>query len=78
MRPFLRTADQGADSIVFLAAAEGPLDCTGAFWHDRRPRPVHRLPRTHEAPGERERLWSYLVEKSGWQRPPTWPAPEAT
>ena len=41
--PLLRTAEQGADTLVWLAADDGaPLDSTGKFWLDRRVRDVHR------------------------------------
>lgn len=55
--PILRTPEQGADTILWLAAAPEPATTSGGFWHDRRERPKHRLPRTHEAPGDAERLY---------------------
>jgi dehydrogenase/reductase SDR family protein 12 len=59
MRPLLRNAHQGADTIVWLAT-RSPLDpASGAFWHDRAPRPQHRLPSTHETAADRERLWAH-------------------
>ena len=60
-RPILRTAQQGADTFVWLAAADVP---NGRFWHDRRPRPAHYLPFTRESPAERRALWDY-AEASG-------------
>lgn len=57
----LRTPAQGADTIVWLATADEPATTTGLFWHDRLPRPTHRLTRTAEPDGERERLWDYLT-----------------
>ena len=61
MRPIIRTADEGADTIVWLGAAPEPLRETGLFWHDRRPRPTHyRLgapPR--RAIAARAELWAY-------------------
>jgi dehydrogenase/reductase SDR family member 12 len=66
MGPLLRTPEQGADTIVYLAAADRPLRSSGGFWHDRRQRPVHRFRRTEAPAGERERLWEYLVERGGW------------
>lgn len=73
MRPLLRSPEQGADTIVYLAAADEPLQTSGSFWHDRKPRPVHRLRRTAEQAGERQRLWEYLVERSGWESSPDGP-----
>jgi dehydrogenase/reductase SDR family protein 12 len=60
MRPLLRTPEQGADTIVWLAAAREPGDVTGRFWCDRHVRPTHRLARTRETAEERERLWHAL------------------
>ena len=57
-RPLLRTPEQGADTIVWLAAAAEPGRSTGGFWHDRRRRPTHRLPWTRESAAEREALWA--------------------
>jgi hypothetical protein len=60
-RPILRTAAQGADTFVWLAAADVP---SGRFWHDRRPRATHYLPFTRESEADRRALWDY-VEASG-------------
>lgn len=53
----LRSADQGADTIVWLAAAAEPARSTGLFWHDRRPRPTQYLPLLHDDPAARARLF---------------------
>ena len=58
MRPLLRDADQAADTIFWLASAPEPAARSGLFWHDREPRPLHRVPWTRETPAERERLWT--------------------
>ena len=50
MRPLLRSPEQGADTIVWLAAAEEPALLTGRFWCDRHVRSTHRLSRTRETP----------------------------
>jgi NAD(P)-dependent dehydrogenase (short-subunit alcohol dehydrogenase family) len=65
-RRVLRTPAQGADTIVWLGAAPEPLASSGGFWHDRRRRPTHLLPRTHETDDERQRLWAQCVSLSGW------------
>jgi NAD(P)-dependent dehydrogenase (short-subunit alcohol dehydrogenase family) len=57
-RPLLRTPEQGADTIIWLAAASEPAQSTGGFWHDRRRRPTHRLARTRESPADRQALWA--------------------
>lgn len=67
--PFLRTPDQGVDTLVWLAADDGePLRSTGRFWHDRRPRSTHRIPATRrtDTPDERARLWAWCAERTGW------------
>jgi NAD(P)-dependent dehydrogenase (short-subunit alcohol dehydrogenase family) len=62
----LRTPEQGADTIVWLAAAEEPARSSGLFWHDREPRPTHQaLMGTEERPGARDRLWEVLSELTG-------------
>jgi len=63
-RSLLRSPDQGADTIVWLGAAAEPLDSSGGFWHDRRRRPTHLLPRTRETEAERDRLWAECVALS--------------
>lgn len=57
--PILRTAEQGADTIVWLTCA--PTVPTGRFWCDRSPRPVHRLPSTRrsDTPTARTALWDW-------------------
>jgi NAD(P)-dependent dehydrogenase (short-subunit alcohol dehydrogenase family) len=64
MRPLLRDARQGADTIVWLATASALDPRSGGFWHDRMPRPEHRLPRTRETAAERERFWAYCKRLS--------------
>jgi dehydrogenase/reductase SDR family protein 12 len=66
--PLLRTPEQGADTLIWLATDnDAPLASTGQLWLDRRPRPLHRLASTQrsDTPQERERLWRWVVEKSG-------------
>jgi NAD(P)-dependent dehydrogenase (short-subunit alcohol dehydrogenase family) len=58
-RRWLRTPEQGADTIVWLAASPDPGP-SGGFWLDRRPRGKHRLPWTRARAGEREALWLAL------------------
>lgn len=64
-RPLLRTPQQGADTIVWLAAAPEPTRSSGQFWHDRRPRPTHLLPWTHETEADRELLWERCAQLAG-------------
>ena len=62
--PFLRTAEQGADTLVWLAADEAPLEHNGAFWLDRRRRSIHKLPTTRrtDTPERRQKLWDWVSE----------------
>lgn len=76
MRPLLRGIDQGADTIVWLAAADEPGRTTGRFWLDRRARPTHKLATTATSHQEAEALWD-LCERltdaptgRGGARPP--------
>lgn len=64
-RPLLRTADQGADTIVWLGAAEEPAETSGGFWHDRRRRTTHLLPGTRETDEDRRLLWARCEALSG-------------
>lgn len=63
--PLLRSPEEGADTIVWLGAAHAPAGRTGLFWHDRRPRPTHRVPWTHEPADDRRRLWDLCRERAG-------------
>lgn len=64
--PLLRDPEQGADTAVWLLASPDVPRGPSGFWHDRRPRPVHRLPRTRESAAERERAWDGLLRLSGF------------
>lgn len=65
MRPLLRTPEQGADTIVWLAGADPAVLGSGGFWHDRRRRPVRRLPGTRDVtPDAPARLWDWLAAQS--------------
>ena len=76
MRPLLRTPQQGADTIVWLAAAEAAAAQSGGFWHDRELRSTHRIQRTKESAEDRTSLWDELSRLSGWEAPAGWPAPQ--
>jgi NAD(P)-dependent dehydrogenase (short-subunit alcohol dehydrogenase family) len=58
LRPLLRDAHEGADTIVWLSTAPADRVPGGLLWHDRRPRPAHRLPSTRESAADREALWT--------------------
>jgi dehydrogenase/reductase SDR family member 12 len=57
MRNRLRTAAEGADTVVWLAAAERAGESSGLFWLDRMPQPTHLLSFTQEEETQREDLW---------------------
>lgn len=63
--PFLRTPEQGADTIVWLAAADEPLRNNGKFWLDRRQRATVKVPWTRAEVGESDRLWDRVCADAG-------------
>jgi NAD(P)-dependent dehydrogenase (short-subunit alcohol dehydrogenase family) len=64
MGPLLRSPEQGADTLVWLAADDTATDSSGGFWLDRRERSTHKLPSTRrsDTPERRRRLWDSVVE----------------
>ena len=79
MGPILRTPRQGADTVVWLAAAPEPGLTTGRFWLDRRPRFEHKLPWTWlDEPAfvrAGSELWTWCATRAGWDGLP--PAPSS-
>jgi len=69
MRPLLRTPEQGADTIVWLALCQRIAGDTGRFWFDREPRRTHFVPWTRESAQERTRLWKLCERLSGIDNP---------
>ncbi len=65
MGPLLRTPDEGADTIVWLASADSPLASNGEFWLDRRTRRTSPLPWTHTSATDADALWDWCEERSG-------------
>ncbi len=61
VRSILRTPDEGADTIVWLAAARKVASVTGRFWFDRRPRASHKWPWTRNSAEDYGRLWAECV-----------------
>jgi hypothetical protein len=53
----LRTPEEGADTVVWMAVCPRIEGETGRFYFDREPRTTHLLPWTREDPRERRRLW---------------------
>lgn len=62
MGPLLRSADQGADTMVWLAAGGAADEAPGQFWLDREPRGTVYLPGTGTDDAERRRLVEWLDE----------------
>jgi len=65
MRPVLRSAAEGADSIVWLATEAGAGAAGGRLYLDRRPRPFDRVPGTRLSAADRRRLWDIVVDLTG-------------
>lgn len=63
--PLLRTPQEGADTIVWLAAASEALTGSGRFWLDRTPRSVVRLPGTATTPERAAALWDAVARDAG-------------
>ena len=61
-RPLLRTPEEGADTVVWLAAATEAAQQNGAFWLDREPHPSHLFASTRETPEDRAALLQALAD----------------
>ena len=66
-RRLLRTAEQGADTVTWLAAAPEAAKASGKFWLDREPHTTHVFPGTDPSPKERQQLWDALARLTGWK-----------
>ena len=67
-KPILRSADEGADTIVWLAASAGTGRGTEGFWHDRKIRSTHYLPWQRDDPDLVEHLWDFCLDATGLQQ----------
>jgi hypothetical protein len=75
MGPILRSPQQGADTVVWLATADTGRLGSGQFWHDRRPRSEYLLPWTRESsPAIAGQLWSALPGCPAWMILSHWAA----
>lgn len=72
LRHRLRTPEQGADTAVWLAAAQPRPEPLGAFWFDRAPAALHPVPGTRTDPAEAARLWTRLCGLVGIDRDADW------
>ena len=55
-KKILRTPAEGADTIIWLAAATEAAKVSGEFWLDRQPHPAHILSHTQETVEDRQAL----------------------
>ena len=65
MRPILRSPEEGADTIVWLAADPAAAGLSGGLFLDRRPRAFDRVPTTRVAAADRRRLWDAVANMAG-------------
>ena len=63
-RRILRSPEEGADTIIWLAAATEADQLTGELFLDREPRTPYLMPSKKEAPEEREKLRDFMAEFS--------------
>jgi retinol dehydrogenase-12 len=64
LRPFLRTAEQGADTVVYLATSPAVDGMNGKYFADRRERQPSPAARDDSAA---QRLWQISAELTGLQ-----------
>lgn len=64
-RPVLRTPEQGADTIIWLAVASEAALCSGELFLDREPRAAHLLASTRESPEQCRQLMTTLAHYVG-------------
>lgn len=61
MGPLLRSSEDGADTMVWLAATPGAELGSGGFWLDRRRRPTAYLPGTSTSNADADRLMAMIA-----------------
>lgn len=64
-KPILRSPQEGADTIEWLATAPAAELGSGKFWHDRRPRSEYWLPWTRESSAAAGQLWDWAAAQAG-------------
>ncbi len=67
----LRSAREGADTLVWLTADAEALESSGDFWHDRARRDPHMMARTRssDTPEKRAALWQWCEQHTGCTPP---------
>lgn len=63
--PLLRTPEDGADTLAWLATEPTDELGNGGFWLDRKKRPEHRLPSTKSADQKADALWEEISKLAG-------------
>lgn len=61
MKPVLRTPEQGADTIVWLASSPVTEESNGLFWLDRRPHPTALIAGTQSSAKSQKQLYEQLL-----------------
>ncbi|MFM7202681.1 MAG: SDR family NAD(P)-dependent oxidoreductase [Myxococcota bacterium] len=59
-RSILRSSEQGADTVIWLAMKPGLENASGKFFFDRKPRRTHFVPWTRESAAQRLAFWTLL------------------
>lgn len=67
-RAVLRSPEEGADTVLWLAACARLKGQPGAFWFDRAPRSPYWFPWTREEPSARDAFWSLCQKLTGAPR----------
>ena len=64
----LRSADDGADTLVWLSVDKAALQSSGRFWHDRKERHIDMSEKTRQADtaAERQALWQWCEAHTHW------------
>jgi NAD(P)-dependent dehydrogenase (short-subunit alcohol dehydrogenase family) len=67
----LRTADEGADTMVWLCVDQKVARTSGLFWHDRQVRKIDMSAKTRQAdtPEQRRKLWHWCEAQTQWSMP---------
>lgn len=69
LRPLLRTPEQGADTLAWLATEPTAQLGNGGFWLDRATRPAHRLRTTKSSDDKIEPIWREITRLAGVDEP---------
>ncbi len=76
-RYLLRTPEQGADTIVWLAAASEAAEVSGGLFLDREAQPLYLKAGTQESPAQRAAVLDWLRQFAGQRSDPHPPGSES-